>query len=215
MLFTEKPDFEIVRKEANYFLSKQNITDIFIESKNFKLDEYNIFMDSIQHYVQIVSRPMSDFVDSAIEGCMVLKKGKINIILYDCDNAKERINHGILHEIGHICLEHTNDNKKSELEANFFASLITVPDVALWYIARYSKINISPDFINKYFNVSYQSAEKKFETFCKNYQWYSPNCYEKDIVLKLEPFLKNFINNFEVINQGRIVKKDIVNFLNI
>lgn len=188
-----KPDFENVRYTVNYLLAQQDINTTFIEAIKFRFIGYKIYIGSIQRYANVVCRPISDFTHKSINGCEVIKhKNGWNFILFDDRNMKERINHGILHEIGHIFLEHNADTGKEEIEANFFASLITVPDVALWYLKNNSNINIDSYFIRKYFNVSMESAIKKCKAF-KNQKLYTPNCYEEEILSKIQNNLDSII----------------------
>ncbi len=188
-----KPDFENVRYTANYLLAQQDINTTFIEAIKFRFIGYKIYIGSIQNYANVVCRPISDFTHKSINGCEVIKHNNSwNFILFDDRNLKERINHGILHEIGHIFLEHNTDTGKEEIEANFFASLITVPDVALWYLKNNSNINIDSYFIRNYFNVSMESAMKKYNAF-KKQKSYTPNCYEKEILSKIQNNLDSII----------------------
>ncbi len=188
-----KPDFENVRYTANYLLAQQDINTTFIEAIKFRFIGYKIYIGSIQNYANVVCRPISDFTHKSINGCEVIKHNNgWNFILFDDRNLKERINHGILYEIGHIFLEHNADTGTEEIEANFFASLITVPDVALWYLKNNSNINIDAYFIRNYFNVSMESAMKKYSAF-KKQKLYIPNCYEKEILSKMQNNLDSII----------------------
>lgn len=55
-------------------------------------------------------------------------KGTINLaIFYNDDRMPERIRFTILHEIGHIVLEHMEHSDVAEAEANFFAKYAIAP----------------------------------------------------------------------------------------
>lgn len=145
------------------------------------------------------------FTHKSINGCEVIKHNNgWNFILFDDRNLKERINHGILHEIGHIFLEHDKDTSKEEIEANFFASLITVPDVALWYLKNNSSININSYLIKNCFNVSMESAIRKFKSF-ENKKMYRPNFYEEKILAKMKNSLDSIIEQYTTSEFNKIL----------
>lgn len=189
-----KPDFREVRMEADYFLSKQNLTDPWIDAKKLDFGEKKIHIDSVQHYASLFNRPVANFTCESISGCEVIKIEDINLILYDENDCPKRINHGILHEVGHIYLEHKNDCGKNEVEAHFFASLITALDVALWYIYNNSEVKINVGFLKTYFNVSEDAAIKKVNNFNKMKNYYYPNGYEKKILSKIQSRLDDIID---------------------
>lgn len=49
------------------------------------------------------------------------------VIYYNDENCRERIRWTLLHEIGHIVLDHTEESDLSEAEANFFAKYALAP----------------------------------------------------------------------------------------
>ena len=65
--------------------------------------------------------------------CMLLKEGPAPFesyqwyIFYDDTKSRERIRFTIMHEIGHIVLEHTEHSELAESEANFFAKYSLAP----------------------------------------------------------------------------------------
>ena len=74
-----KPDFWEVRMEADYFLSKQNLTDPWIDAKQLDFGEKKIYIDSIQHYASLFNRPITDFTCESISGCEVVKDENRNL----------------------------------------------------------------------------------------------------------------------------------------
>lgn len=74
-------------------------------------------------------------------------------IYYDDTMNYGRINNTILHEIGHIVLDHTEESELAEAEVNFFAKYALVPPVLVY------KLNInSPNKISEIFDVSIQAG---------------------------------------------------------
>ena len=64
-----------------------------------------------------------------------------------------RVNHTLLHEIGHIVLGHTEESELADAEASFFAKFALVPPVLV------HKLELdNPTDIANIFNVSYEAA---------------------------------------------------------
>lgn len=185
-----KPDFSKAQNEATKLLLKQEFDSLYIDVRNFKFDK-NIYIDSIQHYSKIVGENVSNFTCSELSGCLVLKIYNFNIILYDdFETNKERKHWGIVHEIGHIYLEHTSDGAIEEIEANFFAAQIVMPEPILRYIVSYKgSFNVTEIYEN--FNVSYEAAFKRINTLNKNVSFYSKSIDYDILIKKFEPIIKN------------------------
>ena len=82
-----------------------------------------------------------------------IKKGNKWYIFYNDDKKFGRINNTMLHEIGHIVLDHTEDSLLAEKEVKFFAKYALVPPVLV------QKLNLTtPEEISEKFNVSYEAA---------------------------------------------------------
>jgi hypothetical protein len=187
-----KPDFSKAQNEATKLLLKQNFNSLNIDVRTFKFDR-NIKIDSIQHYAKIVNKNVSDFCCSELSGCLVLKVPKfgLSIILYDDSEKNERRKHwGIVHEIGHIYLDHTSDGDVQEIEANFFAAQIVTPEIVLINFAKMQGGHLSSDDIYENFNCSSISSHKRIKTL-SSYTW-SYNEYDKMLLAKFKPIIKHF-----------------------
>lgn len=80
-------------------------------------------------------------------------KGDKWYILYNDDKQFGRINNTMLHEIGHIVLDHTEDSELAEKEVKFFAKYALVPPVLV------HKLKLTtPEEISETFDVSYEAA---------------------------------------------------------
>lgn len=74
-------------------------------------------------------------------------------IFYNDEKGYGRINNTIMHEIGHIVLDHTEDSELAEKEVKFFAKFALAPPVLIHKL----KLN-SPEDISKTFEISYEAA---------------------------------------------------------
>lgn len=190
-----KPDFFKAQNEATKLLLKQNFNSLNIDIRNFEFDR-NIKIDSIQHYAQIVNKKVSDFYCPELSGCLVLKISKfgLNLILYDDSEKNEKRKHwGIVHEVGHIYLNHTSDGNIEEIEANFFAAQIVTPEIVLIDFAKMQGGRLSSNDIHENFNCSIESSCKRINTLKSNI--WSYNAYDKRLSLKFKPILKHYFNN--------------------
>ena len=52
-------------------------------------------------------------------------------IYYNDRKSVERIRFTLMHELGHISIDHQNENEVSEAEANFFAKYILAPPIVI------------------------------------------------------------------------------------
>lgn len=74
-------------------------------------------------------------------------------IYYNDEKEYGRVNHTIMHEIGHIVLDHTEDSELAEKEVKFFAKYALAPPVLI------HKLNLNnPESISQIFEISYEAA---------------------------------------------------------
>jgi Zn-dependent peptidase ImmA (M78 family) len=83
-------------------------------------------------------------------------------IYYNDEKGYRRINNTIMHEIGHIVLDHTEDSELAEKEVNFFAKYALVPPILVHKL----EIN-SPLQIVRLFDVSFEAAKYAFDYYQK------------------------------------------------
>ncbi len=86
-------------------------------------------------------------------------------IYYDDTQIHARIRFTIMHEIGHIVLDHTHDNDISDAEADFFAAHILVPPMLVY--ALDTRNNMDPTTIQRVFDVSAEMAEIAYCDYTK------------------------------------------------
>lgn len=82
-----------------------------------------------------------------------IRRGDKWYVFYNDDKQFGRINNTMLHEIGHIVLDHTEDSELAEKEVKFFAKYALVPPVLV------HKLKVTtPEEISETFDVSYEAA---------------------------------------------------------
>ena len=82
-------------------------------------------------------------------------------IFYNDEKDYGRVNHTIMHEIGHIVLDHTEDSELAEKEVKFFAKYALAPPVLIHKL----KLD-NPESISQIFEISYEAA-------CYAYDYYN------------------------------------------
>lgn len=105
-----------------------------------------------------------------------------SIIFYnDCNIIYGRINNTIMHEIGHIVLQHSEDSKLAEKEVKFFAKYALVPPVLI-HIKGLGNADIAQ--VAEEFNVSYQAAFYALQYYHKwlYHSQYGYTDYEQNII---------------------------------
>lgn len=78
----------------------------------------------------------------------------LKIVAYDETKLWQRIRFSLMHELGHIILNHTEETSQTEHEANYFASHILVPRMAIYYSRCRNKESVA-----KLFDISLSAAE--------------------------------------------------------
>lgn len=182
------PNFEKAQSLATALLLKQRFSNLKIDVREFVFD-LNITIDTIQHYASVVGKDVSDFSCDEISGCCVVKlRGEVHIILYDDRESNEERKHwGIVHEVGHIYMEHNSDDRISEIEASFFAAQIVMPEIVLYKFSEiHGKITVYD--IMEVFNASFTSAGKRIDTFNKR-GVYSSNEDDMELLRKMQYLL--------------------------
>lgn len=185
-----QPDFEKAQNMATKLLLQQDINSLYIDIRNFCFDR-KIIIDTLQNYCRITKRKISDFICNEHNDCCVLKlKGNIFLILYNDNELNEARKHwGIVHEVGHIYLDHKFDNEIEEKEAHFFSAQIVAPEIALLDIwLKNGEIQVKD--LTDNFHISKGSAQKRIETFNKRLVVHDFNSVDNSKLLhKLRPFL--------------------------
>ena len=158
-----KPDFDRAQNEATKLLLRQNLSSLFFDIRAFNFDR-KIHIDSVQNYARVLGRPVSDFTCDEFSGCCLIPHPRCNLVLYDDEETDERRKHwGIVHEVGHVYMDHEEDGEKEEIEAHFFAAQLVAPEIILWEMCRKKGKLYEIDLFN-HFNISHKAAAKRIKT---------------------------------------------------
>lgn len=102
------------------------------------------------------------------DGFFLEIEGHEYIFYNDIDRSYERQNWTILHEIGHIVLDHNGGySDREEAEADFFAKYAIAPPVLIHRIKAYSAQDIYDAF-----DISMEAAEYAFDYYRKWRRWH-------------------------------------------
>lgn len=183
----DRPDFDRAQNEATKLLLLQNVINLFIDVRTFSFKK-KIHIDSIQNYAHIVKRPISDFVCDEFSGCCMIPYPRCNLVLFDDTETNDYRKHwGIVHEIGHIYLNHETDGEKEEKEANFFAAQVVAPEIILCDIRRRQGF-LGVDDLLSHFNISREAVSKRITTLERR-RCYSNTKIDKLLLAKMSSVL--------------------------
>lgn len=150
-----------------YEFIKGEVTHIFA---NYKVKCIPVSGFEITSKMDITLVPYSCLSDKKLEAARRASKDGF-FLAYNCreyifyndmDRNYERQNWTILHEVGHIVLDHTGHSDREEAEADFFAKYAIAPPVLIHKIKAKSV-----DDIYKVFDISLEAAEYAFDYYKK------------------------------------------------
>lgn len=199
----KNPDYNRTAKIARNFMIEQNLSELPIDPFNIAnkngwiIEKASEIANDINVTVYHLLNNMINSSDGAAIYCKEVDKYKI--IYNDYMNNNGRIRWTIMHEIGHIVLNHLKKYEQSilgrgglseeeysvlETEADFFASLILAPPIVL------HNLNIStPKDIRRLCKLSLQASKNRYKYYLR---W------------------KNFIK----VPEDDIIKNNFYNFIN-
>lgn len=118
------------------------------------------------------------FLKKSEDGFCVEKNLGEWYVYYNDEKDYGRINNTIMHEIGHIALDHTEDSELAEKEVKFFAKYALVPPVLV------HKLQIdNPEDIANIFEVSYEAACYAYSYYQKWLQFGSVDYTDYELIL--------------------------------
>ena len=197
-MVTYKPDFRKAYKLANEILLKSR------EIKGFPFSVTKVIKEISD--IQCCSYDRAHKYDIDIESfgsdAAILTEyaGRL-IIFYNQQDIQPRIRFSMLHEIGHYLLEHKlktenlNLYEKQEVETNYFAAQLLMPEQTLIEIQARGK-RISTDVLVSSFQVSKEAARKRIETLNKikpEYRTRDEKEFDDLILLKYKMFLDSIM----------------------
>lgn len=112
------------------------------------------------------------------DGFCVEKEKNEWYIYYNDTKDYGRINNTIMHEIGHIVLDHSQDSELAEKEVKFFAKYALVPPILVHKL----RLN-NPTIIANVFEVSFEAACYAYSYYKKWLQYGSTEYTDYEIAL--------------------------------
>lgn len=137
---------------------KRIVVDLFVR---FDVSCVPISGFELAHKMGVTLIPYSAIIESkrtllfkqSEDGFFVEKTDGSTYIYFNDQKDYGRVNHTLLHELGHIVLRHTEESDLADAEASFFAKFALVPPVLVHKL----KLDNAADIANT-FNVSYEAA---------------------------------------------------------
>lgn len=116
----------------------------------------------------------------------------LNLIAYNSQKSANRIRFSLMHELGHHLLRHRKDLPSNEDEANYFASNILAPRIAMYY-AHLKSVNEVGQFFNLSSSAAYYAAQD-FSEWCQDVRRNGMHSYDKDLYQHFyNPDYKGFV----------------------
>ena len=195
MMEKNKIDFDnIVSKAYETLILQDRIT--------FPIDVFNIKFNKdikIISFEELALRSNNSYeqIKEISQGSDAFKYEQNNLLLIVYDdriNSIGRIRWSIAHEYGHIVLKHKDQCNKNEVEANFFAANLLLPECVLKELLQ-KRGNITKEYLMNKFSISEEAAEKYLSKVNGRGFDYFKNDYDDIIINKARSFLNNEIKN--------------------
>lgn len=161
-------DYEFIKGEVTHILLKYNVKCIPVSGFEIA-SKMGI---TLIPYFSLYGRKLQTAYETSKDGYFVEDNGHEYIYYNDIDWNYERQNWTVLHEIGHIVLDHTGHSKREEKEADFFAKFAIAPPVLVYKIKAKGTVDIYNAF-----NITYEAASYAFSYYQK---WLRKHLKEKD-----------------------------------
>ena len=182
--------------------SKAYETLIIQETLFFPLDIFNIKLNKdiiIISFDEMANRSNTNYetIKELADGADAFKRdyGEMTFIIYDNrikSNGRKRWS--IAHEYGHIVLNHKKQCGQNEVEANFFAANLLLPQCVLKELVS-KRGDITKDYLQNKFSISEEAAEKYLSRINGRGFDYFKNEYDDIILFKSDEFLQREIKN--------------------
>lgn len=114
-------------------------------------------------YSALSEKQLKEALEADADGFTAVKDGRECIFYNNIDKSYKRQNFTILHEIGHIALDHTGASEfrdKEEDEADFFAKYAIAPPVLVHKIGA-----TCPEDIYEHFDIGYEASYYAYEYY--------------------------------------------------
>jgi Zn-dependent peptidase ImmA (M78 family) len=201
------PRYDLCKKLANRLLLKQEFTSLKIDICSFKHDK-PIFIYTFDEFMKTMN---ANFDCYEQEGCTIKHKDSYAILYKPNLNNVGRERWTIIHEMGHIYLGHEEDTRDNELEADFFAASLLMPEITL--IAMSHRVKLTNKFISNTFGVSNEAAAVRLKyiinlkTTGTTYEYSDQKLLEKQYDNMLNECID--FHNIKTLNLMKRVKRHI------
>lgn len=159
-------DYEFIKGEVVNALISNGVTGIPIAGFEIALR----MGVTLQPYSGLSTRKLEVAREVSEDGFFVEAEGKECICYNDIDRTYERQNWTLLHELGHIVLDHIGRGEREEAEADFFAKYAIAPPPLIYLMHAGTSEAICLNFL-----ISHEAARYSFEYYRK---WYK-KCMER------------------------------------
>lgn len=112
-------------------------------------------------YSGLSQKKLKTAMETSKDGFFIETDGKEYIYYNDIDGNYERQNWTILHEVGHIALDHCGRSEHEEDEADFFAKYAIAPPVLVHKIGVKSELDIYLTF-----DISFEASVYAWDYYC-------------------------------------------------
>ena len=164
---------EIKRTVVNIFL-KYGVSCVPVNGfelatkMNIKIIPYSAITESKRHLL----------LKKSEDGFCVEKEQGDWYIFYNDEKDYGRINNTIMHEIGHIVLDHSEDSELAEKEVKFFAKYALAPPVLIHKLKLKNVLDIADAF-----EISYEAACYAYSYYKKWLQYGGSDYTDYEIVM--------------------------------
>lgn len=167
-----RPDFYRCAVAAKELLLQQDIASTWIDIRSLRYRK-RILFDSFKNYCRATGMDDAGVSAALPDGC-TLVFGSTYLVLYRGEERKkDRLNFTLAHEIGHIYLGHQRDGDLEEIEANFFAAELLMPEPVVRYLMRENN-GLRAEDLHEWFYVTRMAAEKRLQTLKRKYDLPTP-----------------------------------------
>lgn len=168
--------------DCNYIRDKASDVLIECNTKQFPIDCFHI----LRHYgykiytyseLQKKDKSLHDLCISYSDDAFRI--GKMKLIAYNEKKPRVRIRFSLIHELGHHILEHKNDSNENEAEANYFASNLLAPRIAMYY-AKLKAVSSVAELFEISASAAYYAAQD-FSEWCQDICQVGMHSYDKNL----------------------------------
>lgn len=195
-MITSNPDFSKAYIAANELLATGKELDIFpFLIKPFIKANTDVTLCSFE---KAQSKYNANIRAWGSESAVLQEYQGQSIIFYNKEKTGNHIRFSCCHELGHYILGHKMNldpnsdlYKKQEIETNYFAAQLLMPEQILIECRKRSK-SITPDFLINHFEVSPIAADKRLTTLSKIQPEWRRNIekeYDDIILLRFAKFI--------------------------